>query len=244
MPTHAKLILVGTIHLDWAMEYRPLRLALEELRPEVIAVEISPFSVYYRQKNQKRWLSIFYKDIALLTEKERMHSGLKLLEFQIRIPFEWQVASRYGNEKDIPVLAIDSGNIAKNDMPFWEKTLLSIENIGNIVKSEPFNLEDHFKRHHKTAEETIARPDDMPDTIHPLRWLNEEFWVKRERLLAARIRRILKIKKKTVYIGGWMHIVTNSPYKTLVERLSDLDPECILLDRNRTKKPDFKERLI
>ncbi|MGQ9500402.1 MAG: hypothetical protein ACUVQ6_08750, partial [Dissulfurimicrobium sp.] len=88
---------------------------------------------------------------------------------------------------------------------------------------------------HKTAQDIIARQNFIPDTIHPLRWLRDESWAKREKLLATRIRRILKTKRKTVYIGGWMHIVMGSPYKTLAERLSDLNPQCILLDRNSTK---------
>jgi hypothetical protein len=244
VPVLSKPILIGSIHLDVAAECGPMRTALEKLKPEIIAVEISPFSVFYRLQNQKKWLAIFYKNIALLTEKERLHSGLKLLKLQIMMPFEWQIARHYGKQKDIPVLAIDSGAIAKDDMPSWENRLLSAENIGNIIKSEPFDLENHLAGHHKTAEEIIARHTVIPDAIHPLKWLKDEFWAKRERLLATRIRRILKIKRKTVYIGGWMHIVMGSPYKTLAERLSDLNPQCILLDRNPTKQCDFKEGLI
>ncbi|MGQ9745934.1 MAG: hypothetical protein ACUVQV_08205 [Dissulfurimicrobium sp.] len=235
MPVLSRLTLIGSIHLDVAAECGPLRVALEKLRPEIIAVEISPFSVFYRLKNQKRWLSLFYKNIAPLAKKERLHSGLKLLKLQIMMPFEWQVARYYGKEKGIPVLAIDSGDIAKNEMPSWENMLLSTENINNIVKSEPFDLENHFVGHYKTAQDIIARQNFIPDTIHPLRWLRDESWAKREKLLATRIRRILKTKRKTVYIGGWMHIVMGSPYKTLAERLSDLNPQCILLDRNSTK---------
>lgn len=244
MPVLSRPTLIGAIHLDMAGECGPMRIVLEKLRPEIIAVEISPFSVFYRLKNQKRWLSLFYKNIAPLTEKERLHSGLKLLKLQIMMPFEWRVARHYGEEKGIPVLAIDSGAIAKDDMPYWEDRLLSLENISNIVKSEPFDLENHLARHHKTAEEIIAKKGVMPDPINPLRWLRDEFWAKREGLLATRIRRILKIKRKTAYIGGWMHIVMGSPYRTLAERLSDLNPQCILLDRNPTKQYDFKERSI
>ena len=109
MPVLSRPTLIGTIHLDMAAECGPMRIVLEKLRPEIIAVEISPFSVFYRLKNQKRWLSLFYKNIAPLTEKERLHSGLKLLKLQIMMPFEWRVARHYGGEKGIPVLAIDSG---------------------------------------------------------------------------------------------------------------------------------------
>lgn len=235
MSTPLRPILIGTIHLDLGAEYAPLYRTLNKIKPEVIAVEISKFSVSYRLKNQRTWLSTFYKNTEQLTKKERAHSGLKLLKLQIMMPFEWRAAMCYGKREDIPVLAIDSGVVAKNDMPFWKNRLLSPENICNIIKSEPFDLEGHFKRHHKIAEETIARPNSISDTLHPLRWLNDESWAKREGLLEKRVRCILKTKKKTVYIGGWMHIVVGSSYKTLAERLSDLNPQCILLNRDLLK---------
>ncbi|MGB9712378.1 MAG: hypothetical protein ACP5J5_04400 [Dissulfurimicrobium sp.] len=231
----SKPILLGTIHLDRAGEYESLQLMLERIRPEIIAVEISPFSVRYRQKNQKKWLTIFNKRISSLTEKEGMHSGLELLKLQITTPFEWEVANIYGKNNNIPVIAIDCGDIAKKDMPYWEKTLLSLKNISNILKLQSVDIDDYFERHHQYALNFISRPMYIPEVINPLRWLNDETWSKREALLETKMRRILKTNKKSLYIGGWMHIVMGSPYKTLAERLSDLNPECILLKRRNKK---------
>ncbi|MDA8161894.1 MAG: hypothetical protein M0022_03175 [Desulfobacteraceae bacterium] len=233
MPVSGKPILVGTVHLDRDAMQGPLRRLLEEASPGVIAVEISPFSVSYRNKMQARWRLALSKNSALLSEKERAHPGLRLLELQIGIPFEWGVSVRYGGERGVRVLAIDSGRLSREEIPFWEERLLCLENLDRIVKLGRFDIEDHFERHHKIAREVIAAPGRFSQAVHPLRWLEGNYWDKREEMLAVRLRRILKICRRTVYVGGWMHIVKGSPYKTLADRLSDFEPVTIFLDRDR-----------
>jgi hypothetical protein len=126
-----KLILVGTVHLD--PEGRGgLYKILENLGPSILTVEISRFSVRYRLSNQERWL-LRLRDLKhKLPEERRDHPGLNLLKLQLHIPFEWDVANRYSKANNVPCLAIDSGNLARNELPLWKSELLSRKNLLKI----------------------------------------------------------------------------------------------------------------
>ncbi|RPI51039.1 MAG: hypothetical protein EHM49_07710 [Deltaproteobacteria bacterium] len=235
------LILVGTVHLD-SEGGRGLYKIIKNLKPSIITVEISRFSVKYRLSNQKSWL-LRLRDLKhKLPEERRGHSGLKLLKLQLRIPFEWEVAHRYNKANNVPCLAIDSGNLARNELPLWKNELLSTKNLLNITDEPDFDLDNHFRECHSLARIALTTPNHLQNPLHHLSWLSDKFWGKREKTLACRIRKIhgsgllnsgfsSRTSTHHVHICGWMHLMAGAPQKTLADLLSDLTPTRILLNR-------------
>ncbi|MDL1958914.1 MAG: hypothetical protein LWX01_10500 [Deltaproteobacteria bacterium] len=240
------LILIGTVHLD-PEGRKDLYKIIENLRPGILTVEISKFSVRYRLSNQGKWLFRLKNLIYKLPKERRIHSRLKLLELQLHLPFEWEVAYRYSNINNIPCLAIDSGNLARNELPLWENEVLSRKNLLKITDEPDFDLDNHFSECHSQAKIALKTPNHLPKPMHHLSWPSDKFWERREKTLAYRIRRIhgsgllnpgsySRTSTHHVHICGWMHLIARSPWKTLTDLLSDLTPMRILLTRMRNRE--------
>ena len=238
------LILIGTVHLNPEGGCGLYKI-IENLRPSILTVEISKFSVRYRLSNQKKWLLRLRNLTYKLPEKRRAHTGLKLLELQLRLPFEWDVAYRYSKANNVPCLAIDSGNLARNELPLWKNEVLSRKNLLKITDEPDFDLDNHFRECHSQAKIVLKTPNHLPKPLHHLSWLSDRFWERREKTLACRIREIyrngllnpgsyLRTNIYHVHICGWMHLIVGPPWKTLADLLSDLTPMRILLTRMRS----------
>jgi len=226
--TPPSLILVGTVHLQWEARHELAHL-LNLLNPAAVTVEISPFSVVYRGQHEARWIVLLEGHRRLLPKERQNHPRIQLLERQIRLPFEWAEAVAYGKRRKIPVVPVDTGELAKRDLPRWEVDLLSKANLLSQTACGAESVEIHIERRQAEAKQILSEPWKHPNARHPLRWLEEREWEEREGLLAHRVRRIHKVKRPLVHIGGWMHIVIGSPWLTLADRLQDLSPMRILL---------------
>ena len=243
------LILVGTVHLD-PQGRKGLYKIIENLKPSILTVEISSFSVRYRLSNQEKWLLRFRDLKYKLPEERRGHPGLKLLKLQLHIPFEWEVAYRYSKANSVPCLAIDSGNLARNELPLWKTVLLSRKNLLKITDEPDFDLDNHFRECHSLAKIALKTPNNhLPKPLHHMAWLSDRFWERREKTLACRIRRIhgngllnpgsySKTNTHHVHICGWMHLMARAPRKTLADLLSRLTPVRILLTRMGNGEPN------
>jgi hypothetical protein len=235
------LILVGTVHLDPKNKIS-LYKTIKNFKPNILTVEISAFSVKYRLSNQKIWLLRLQSLINKLPKEKRGHNGLKLLELQLQMPLEWKMAYEYSKTRDIPCLAVDSGDLARNELPLWKNEILSKENLVKIINEPDFDLDDYFKECHSRAKFALERSDVLKRSFsHQLSWFSDSFWEKRESTLASRIKRIHKGELLAgrsrlraglhIHICGWMHLITGGPYKTLFELLSKLDPVRLFLTR-------------
>ena len=247
------LILVGTVHLD-PEGRRGLYKIIENLRPSILTVEISRFSVRYRLSNQEKWL-LRLRDLKYnLPEERRDHPRLKLLKLQLHTPFEWEVALRYSEVNNIPCLAIDSGNLARNELPLWKSELLSRKNLLKITDEPDFDLDNHFRECYSQAKIALTTPTHLPKPLHHLTWLSDRFWKKREKTLACRIRSVhgngllnpgspSRTGTQHVHICGWMHLITGAPWKTLTDLLLGLTPKRMLLTRKENGELKV-ERLV
>jgi len=246
-----KLILIGTVHLD-PEGRRGLYKIIENLRPSILTVEISNFSVRYRLSNQEKWL-LRLRDLKYkLPEERRNHPRLKLLKLQLHTPFEWEVAHKYSKANNVPCFAIDSGNLARNELPLWKSELLSRKNLLKITDEPDFDLDNHFRECHSLAKIALTTPNHLPN-MHLLTWLSNRFRGKREKTLARRIRGIhengllnpgpsSRTDIHHVHICGWMHLITGVPWKTLTDILLELTPKRMLLTRKENGEPTV-ERL-
>ncbi len=246
-----KLILVGTVHLDPEGRVGLYKI-IETLRPSILTVEISRFSVRYRLSNQERWL-LRLRDLKYkLPEDRRCHPGLKLLKLQLHTPFEWEVAHRYSEANNIPCLAIDSGSLARNELPLWKNKLLSRKNLLKITDEPGFDLDNHFRECHSQAKTALKKPNPLPKPMHHLSWLSDKFWDKREKTLARRIRKIhrngllnsgssSRTSTHHVHICGWMHLMAGAPWKTLADLLLELTPIRMFLTRKENGEPKTEQ---
>ncbi|MGB9497337.1 MAG: hypothetical protein ACKVE3_05650 [Dissulfuribacterales bacterium] len=241
------LVLVGTVHLD-PEGRKSLYKTIERFSPGVLTIEISSFSVRYRLSNQDGWLHRLKDLTCRLPEERRSHAGLKLLNLQLRLPFEWDTAYRYSKIHNIPCLSIDSGDLARKELPLWKNRLLSMENLIKITDGPDFDLDDHFKNCYSQAKILLKDPYDSAKSLSCLSHLSDRSWIEREKTLENRIRRIhkngllnagySKIKTDHVHICGWMHLLTGYKWRTMADLLSDLTPVRVLLNRTKNGEPD------
>jgi hypothetical protein len=219
----ADIFLVGTVHLDPRLRELISEL-LNILSPSVLTVEMSRFSLDFRKKNEMPWLNKLHRFKKRLPIKDKNHSAIRLLERQLMVSREWTAASIYGEKNNIPVLPVDSSALARKELPTWEDSLIDIKNMKKLAGEPEFDLSSYFMDCYRQAEATLAGHKGHPDPIHPMRWLKDGFWQKRERMLAARIRGVHRVKRPVVHIGGWMHLIHGSPWDTISDHLADLRP--------------------
>ncbi len=196
--------LIGTIHLDISA-YKNLMDLLTQIRPDCIAVEISPFSVAYRKKHQKYWTDRLEKVKKGLPAEKRGHFRIELLFRQLKMPFEWETACLYARQNSIPCTAIDCGEISKKELPLWEKELINESNL-LLATSEPDQpIDQYFLRHYRQALRSLAGQDTPWNK--PVKLVFDHQWCKREKILASRLLSLSLKYENVVYIGGWMHLV-------------------------------------
>lgn len=233
----AQLYLIGTVHLDKRAEAQGLYGLLCELRPQVILVEISPFSVAFRSAHQRQWLCTLWRIIKDWPAIKRRHSAIELLRLQLKMPFEWEIGRFYNKKYGIPLIPIDSSELAKEELPMWQHELLTEYNLHQLVRQPHLELEAYFADHYRMAQQLLGntqknRPAGLQGCMKGLlKWMKDEFWQKREGILAKRIERITQKGGKTAYIGGWMHLIRHDLYGTLISRLARLNPQALLVPR-------------
>ncbi len=223
MPTSGpRLVMVGTIHL-YEEAREKLRSILEELRPAIITVEISRFSIEFRENSRRIWTERFNLALSRIGVKQPLPPVLELLRRQISMPYEWTVSEEYGGRYGVRVVPIDTSALSRRELPSWERQFLNENNLWTLLKSS--DLEDLEEGHFgplKMQAITLMKDGmrhDTPAPIHPLSWLGDPFWQERERVLSKRLARIASICHRVVHVGGWMHCVEDSPWPTLVDLL-------------------------
>ena len=212
--------MVGTIHLY--EEARPtLKAILNELNPRVLTVEISRFSIDFRQRHHLAWKERLERAIQHLGLSIRDCHVLELLKRQISMPYEWQVAKSFAVERGVRVVPIDISELSKMELPLWEEELLSEKNIKCIVlNSRDETLDRHFNRIRCEAASLLKGIQPMrSERIHPLTWLGDPFWQRREKILFRRLMRIVRLAGGVVHVSGWMHCVAGSPWQTLTDHI-------------------------
>ncbi len=226
----AGLFLLGTIHLD--IKSAPsLLAALHDLRPDIVTVEISKYSVEFRRKQYPVWKNSLRMALKSVPIKQRAHPQIRLLKRQITMPYEWSVAKEYCDTSSIPCIPVDSSLLAKKELPAWKQDLLAPENVKFLVKGPWFSLESYFLKHHKTALDLWERPHP-PGIKTTLSFLKRPFWRQREKTLAVRLKRFMGLGCRLVHIGGWMHFLDSIEHATLYSQLADLVCEKRLILRN------------
>lgn len=231
------LILVGTVHNDPAGAGRLSRL-LERLRPQVILVELSPYSLRYRRKHSrslKRTFAENLKEAAAesglpLVEASR-HPEIKAVRMHIGMSFEYETAEAFGRERGAKVFAIDHSRFSREWIASWEE-MISRENLVSLLSlpRQPLSVAAAYQRAARRIEGVGSF------SMEELKgWKPEEeaSWSEREIMTARKIVKILNALRpeRSLYVGGWLHLAPSAPIPSLRDILGLDASRCLLLDR-------------
>lgn len=221
--TNRALILVGTVHGDPQGYARAVNL-LKRLRPEVITVEISPFSVRYRAAHQARWRRLFEAGLAQLPDEAREHPAIRRVAARIEMPYEWRAAWDYGRRYGVPWRPIDLSAPARDNLPRYAGELLDPENLKNLLETDEDSLEEQVAAAYRRARLSETQP-----LWRPLSG-NGGVTRMRERTMAARLRKLAGRGERLAHLGGWEHQASWQDGGGLCAMLHDLQPMRLLLD--------------
>jgi hypothetical protein len=217
------LILIGTVHGDPQGQARAGKL-LDRLRPELVTVEISPFSLNYRLKHGGRWQRQLAAALAELPAGTERHLAIQRLAAQVALPFEVQAAREYNRRVNVPWRPLDLGFLSRRHLPRYATELLSPANLEALLATPDGELEDFAAGEFRRARQAWAgapRRRVFPSAPEARR---------RERILARRLRALVSRHRRVVHLGGWEHLVAWEDSPGLWPDLADLKPQRVLLD--------------
>jgi hypothetical protein len=223
-PPTSRLILLATVHGDPAGYGRAWRI-FEQVQPEVITVEISRFSVRYRERAVKDWQRRLSEALKALPPEAGKSLAVARVAAQAELPFEYRAARDWGNIYQVPVKFLDAGRVARLHLPRYADELLSPDNLRFLWKNEPAGtlveyVVGEFRRAHR-ARDGKLRP--VPRSLDPGDG-------RRERLWGKRLKALVRGGKRVVHLGGWEHLVPWQGGGGLSQLLADLNPGLMLLD--------------
>lgn len=217
------LVLIGTVHGD-PRGYERVRRLLEWLRPDLVTVEISPFSLRYRRAREGRWRRQLQKTLAELPPEAQGHPAIRSVAAQIALPFEYRAARDYSRSNGITYLPLDLGEVARRHLPRYGRELLSPANLRALAGEPRDSLEDLVFREFHRARLALARPpwrldlDNSPETR------------RRERFWSMRLKRLVRQGGRIVHLGGWEHLVPWREGEGLRAWLAEQTPRILLAD--------------
>jgi len=130
------LILIGTVHGDPRGQARAGKL-LQHLRPEMVTVEISPFSLRYRHQHEALWQRQLANALAELPEGAALHLAIRRLAAQVAMPFEVRAARDYSRSAGVPWHPLDLVFLSRRHLPRYATELLTPANLEALLAGYP-----------------------------------------------------------------------------------------------------------
>lgn len=217
------LILIGTVHGDPQGQDRAGKL-LDRLRPDMVTVEISPFSLNYRLKHGGRWQRRLAAALAELPAGAERHLAIQRLAAQVALPFEVRAARESSRRVSVPWRPLDLGFLSRRHLPRYATELLSPANLEALLATADGDLEDFVAGEFRRARQAWA--GDPRRRVFP----NAPETRRRERILARRLRALAARHRRVAHLGGWEHLVAREDSPGLWGDLADLQPRRVLLD--------------
>jgi hypothetical protein len=232
--THKELVLVGTNHRDPDGTTKLVRLLTRE-SPSIVAVEVSPYGLYYRHRNGRSLERRFKGAVGHLSERLgvswRRWGQLLAIHSQLKMPFEYRSALRYCRDTGGSLVCLDESSWSKRWIHEHWQQLLSRENVAVLLRQEPENLLQGVKGDYSLAERLVhcEKPELVSAFVRE--WLVDQDWEKREARLATKLVRLYGQlgEGRLVYVGGWQHLLSPTGVDTLYDRVRHLKPRRLLL---------------
>jgi hypothetical protein len=187
-------------------------------------VEISPFSLRYRDRHGSGWQRRLTQTLVKLPAGAAHHLAIQRLAAQIALPFEVRAARDYCRSSGLTWRPLDLGSPARRHLPRFEPELLSLANLKALLATPDGSLEAFVAADFHRARRSLAHPPRRP--INP--GLSET--LRRESFLARRLNRLASRHSRVVHLGGWEHLVDWQDSPSLWRDLAKLKPQRLLLD--------------
>jgi hypothetical protein len=229
-----ELLLIGVVHRDPQGAVRLGKLLAEEC-PVSLAVEISPYGLFYRRKNSRhlrRNLRRRAKRLAGKLEVSWRDWGqINALEIQLAVPFEYRMAQKYCRDTGAALACIDSSLWSKGWINEHWQQLLSRENLEVLLKCPPATLAEEVEREYKMAAHLMNKQEQFLASAFIRVWSADPLWQQREMELAQALgETYARVQEgRVTYVGGWQHLLRPNSGGTLYDRLKHLQPRRILL---------------
>jgi hypothetical protein len=217
------LILIGTVHGDPRGYVRAMKI-LEYLRPDLVTVEISLFSLRYRRQHETLWQRQLSSALAEMPAGAARHLAIRRLAAQVALPFEVRAARDYGNRAGIPWRALDLGGVSRRHLPRLGPELLTPANLQALLATPDGSLADFVAGEFHRARLALARASRRPVSLCAPETR------RREKFLARRLRGLGRRLGRVAHLGGWEHLVDWQDFPGLGHDLADLEPRRVLLD--------------
>ena len=238
-----ELLLIGTVHLDPEGLGKLSRLLSKE-RPVAVAVEVSPYGLFYRRKNGRRLRRQLMRRVKRLARELRVSwrvwGQIHAIQTQLREPFEYRTAQRYCRDHGAMLFCIDSSVWSKRWINDQWQDLLSSKNLELLLKQPPADLRDEVGRDYKMATLLLDPGDRSLISVFAQRWAEDPCWQRREAELAQELERLyLRVQKgRLAYAGGWQHLLGPHAGGTLYERLQHLQPRRALINHKISRQQE------
>jgi hypothetical protein len=216
------LLLIGTVHGDPQGYERALKL-LRRFQPDLVTVEVSRFSLRYRQRQESNWRRLLNLALEDLPIEARGHLAIRRLLSQVALPFEVRAARDYSRQYGIPWRPLDLGGPSRRHLPRYARELISPENLKALLSTKDEPLEDCVAREYRRAHLSCRRPTWRLPGLDPETRRRERHQVRRLRYYLGRYDRV-------AHLGGWEHLAPWLDGDGLWAGLVDLQPLRLFLD--------------
>ena len=229
-----ELILIGTVHQDPDGAVR-LRRLLSLERPAAVAVEVSPYGLFYRRRNSRRLRRRLMRKVRRLAEARKVSwrewGQIHAVRTLLAEPFEYRGSLTFCRETGAALSCLDSSPWSKQWIDNQWQQLLSRDNLRSLLEQVPENMRQEVRKGYKLAAGLLSDADRFVVSAFARAWSTDPCWQQRESGLARGLQRCYGQlpKGRLAYVGGWQHLLGPKAGGTVYERLEHLQPRRILL---------------
>jgi hypothetical protein len=230
-----ELLLIGTVHRDPDGAVKLRRLLAKE-RPTAVAVEVSPYGLFYRQRNGRRLRRCLKRNLSRVAEPLRVSwrrwGQIHAIEAQFLMPFEYRGALNYCRDSTATLSCLDSSHWSRSLIQAEWQQLLSRDNLAALLQQFPENLRKEVRKGYQLAAYLLSDRGKSLASAFAQGWSADANWQQREAELARRLRTVYgRLRNgRLAYVGGWQHLLGLRAGTTLFERLEHLRPRRVLLN--------------
>ena len=229
-----ELVLIGTVHGDPDGAVRLRRLLAGE-NPAVVAVEVSPYGLFYRRRNGRRLRRQLMRKVRRLAEVMQVSwwgwGQIHAIRAQLAVPFEYRSALAYCRETGASLSCLDSSHWSKPWISTQWQKLLSRDNLKSLLEQLPENLGQEVQKGYALGASLLSDGGQFLVPAFARAWSADPRWQQRESELAWKLQRIYNRfpSGRLAYVGGWQHLLGPNAGGTVYERVGHLQPRRILL---------------
>ncbi len=228
------MLLIGTVHRDPNGAVRLRRLLARE-NPASVAVEVSPYGLFYRRRNGRRLRRQLMRKVRRLAEVMKVSwwewGQIQAIRAQLDVPFEYRSAQAYCCETGAVLSCLDSSHWSKSWINTQWRKLLSHDNLKSLLEQLPESFGQEVEKGYSLGTSLLKTGGQFLVSAFARSWSADPCWQQRESELALKLERLYDRlpSGQLAYIGGWHHLLGPNAGGTLYERLGHLQPRRILL---------------